>query len=378
MLSSSLIYTSYVTRKLISYGSLKIETKEKDKDLTKLGIQTNRLINSLNEIVESENKIRRMLGLKTDELKLDLDPNGRRPAKDKVQDKLKVLNREIRNRRAGLRGLLGTIEEMRRRFANTPSIWPAYGKITSTFGYRVFPWRGFHTGVDISNKYGTHISSTAAGIVSYAGWMTGYGKAVVVDHGYGLQTLYGHCSGFAVRPGQKVEKGQFIAYMGATGYATGNHVHYEVIKNGVKINPMNYLNLNLFGAILNRRADKMGIFDFSKAEQSQHGLIGTMIGTEATIRGEIDTKGSVRVDGSMEGTIKASTDIFVAEKATIKGNVFAKRVVVAGEIHGDVSAEESVEIKKNGRVLGNIAGQQAHSRRGRILQRPRDDGGREE
>lgn len=100
----------------------------------------------------------------------------------------------------------------------------------------------------------------------------------------------------------------------------------------------------------------MGIFDFSKAEQSQHGLIGTMIGTEATIRGEIDTKGSVRVDGSMEGTIKASTDIFVAEKATIKGNVFAKRVVVAGEIHGDVSAEESVEIKKNGRVLGNIAG----------------------
>ena len=84
-------------------------------------------------------------------------------------------------------------------------------------------------------------------------------------------------------------------------------------------------------------------------------MIGTVVGGDTVIRGEIESKGSVRVDGSMEGKITSGSDILVAEKARVKGNIFGKRVIVAGEIRGDVTSSDSVEIKKNGRVFGNIS-----------------------
>ena len=130
------------------------------------------------------------------------------------------------------------------RVAATPSIWPADGDVTSRFGWRRSPFGGggdWHPGIDIANGYGVPIVATADGVVTSAGWNGGYGLFVEIDHGYGISTAYGHSSELAVRVGQKVKKGEVIAYMGSTGYSTGPHVHYEVRISGQQVNPADFL-----------------------------------------------------------------------------------------------------------------------------------------
>jgi murein DD-endopeptidase MepM/ murein hydrolase activator NlpD len=125
-----------------------------------------------------------------------------------------------------------------------PSLWPIDGILRSSFGGRSDPFSGegaFHTGIDISAPVGTPVHATADGVVVSAGWSTGYGKRVVVDHGNGFQTYYAHLSQFVAVPGQEVSRGQVIAYSGATGRATGPHIHYEVRLAGTPINPYRYL-----------------------------------------------------------------------------------------------------------------------------------------
>mgnify|MGYP000856630052 FL=1 len=122
--------------------------------------------------------------------------------------------------------------------------WPLRGRLTSRFGYRTDPItrrRDLHTGLDISSPRGTRIVASAAGHVVYAGWMGGYGRTVVIDHGRGYKTLYGHCSSIAVKRGQRVSAGQVIARVGSTGRATGPHLHFEVRKGNVPVNPLKYL-----------------------------------------------------------------------------------------------------------------------------------------
>jgi len=121
---------------------------------------------------------------------------------------------------------------------------PVRGRLNDRFGWRVHPvWRRrlFHAGVDISAPRGTPIQSAAGGVVVYAGWLSGYGKLVVVRHPNGLSTRYGHCSSLRVRKGQAVRTGQILATVGATGTATGNHLHFEVRRNGQAMNPMSFL-----------------------------------------------------------------------------------------------------------------------------------------
>jgi len=123
-------------------------------------------------------------------------------------------------------------------------IWPISGPITSPFGWRTHPIFGtriLHTGIDIGADYGDRVVAADSGIVIAAGWMGGYGKAVIIDHGNGIATLYGHNSELLVAEGQRVVKGQTIARAGATGYATGPHVHFEVRVNGTPVNPLPYL-----------------------------------------------------------------------------------------------------------------------------------------
>jgi len=127
----------------------------------------------------------------------------------------------------------------------TPSIWPAAGRLTSPFGYRLSPFSGdfgdFHAGVDISGIPDSPIYATADGVVRHAGWAAGYGQAVLVDHGFGYSTLYGHTAEIKVHEGDRITRGQAIAGMGTTGRSTGPHVHYEVWLNGKAVNPMKYL-----------------------------------------------------------------------------------------------------------------------------------------
>lgn len=138
-------------------------------------------------------------------------------------------------------------QERRRRLALlnvTPTLWPCCGPITSPFGYRFHPVYHrilFHTGVDIGVPYGTPIHAAAAGRVELARWLSGYGYTVELNHGHGLETLYAHCSRMVVGKGEVVKKGEVIAYVGATGDATGPHLHYEVRKHNVPVNPVAYL-----------------------------------------------------------------------------------------------------------------------------------------
>jgi murein DD-endopeptidase MepM/ murein hydrolase activator NlpD len=117
-------------------------------------------------------------------------------------------------------------------------IWPANGVLTSGFGWR---WGRMHEGIDIAVPTGTPVVASAAGVVIVAGWVGGYGNLVVVDHGGGIATAYGHNSSFAVGAGQSVAQGHVLAYAGSTGHSTGPHIHFEVRINGSPVDPLGYL-----------------------------------------------------------------------------------------------------------------------------------------
>jgi murein DD-endopeptidase MepM/ murein hydrolase activator NlpD len=117
-------------------------------------------------------------------------------------------------------------------------VWPVHGILTSGFGWR---WGRMHEGIDLAVSNGTPVVASAAGTVIVAGWMGGYGNLVVVDHGGGISTAYGHNTSVAVGVGQQVAQGQLIAYSGNTGHSTGPHVHFEVRINGAAVDPMGYL-----------------------------------------------------------------------------------------------------------------------------------------
>jgi murein DD-endopeptidase MepM/ murein hydrolase activator NlpD len=128
--------------------------------------------------------------------------------------------------------------------ANAPSLWPVVGPVTSSFGEREDPFNGegaFHAGVDISSSVGEAVRATADGTVEMADRASGYGREIVIDHGYGVKTLYGHLSGFAVIEGQQVTRGQVIGYVGTSGRSTGPHLHYEVRIRNTPVNPHKYL-----------------------------------------------------------------------------------------------------------------------------------------
>ena len=123
-------------------------------------------------------------------------------------------------------------------------IWPISGPITSEFGWRTHPIFGtarFHSGLDIGGDYGMPIYAAAGGTVIYAGWISGYGNAVIIDHGGGVTTLYGHNDSLSVSEGENVAQGQVIAMCGSTGNSTGPHCHFEVRENGEPVSPYGYL-----------------------------------------------------------------------------------------------------------------------------------------
>jgi murein DD-endopeptidase MepM/ murein hydrolase activator NlpD len=153
---------------------------------------------------------------------------------EKLEKDSKALESKIRELQKNNKGINGSI-----------SVWPTpgYQYITSTYGYRTHPItrkKSLHTGVDIGAPYGAKIISAGTGVVIYSGWYGAYGNAVIIDHGNGLSTLYGHMSSRAVATNKEVVPGQTIGYVGSTGWSTGPHLHFEVRKDGVPTNPMVY------------------------------------------------------------------------------------------------------------------------------------------
>jgi murein DD-endopeptidase MepM/ murein hydrolase activator NlpD len=128
--------------------------------------------------------------------------------------------------------------------ASTPSVWPSEGNLSAGYGTRVDPFRGelaHHSGIDISAPKGQPVHATASGTVVSVGWNGDYGNMVVIDHGFGLVTRYGHLLDFSVKPGDTVQRLQQVGRIGSTGRATGPHLHYELLVNGQLTNPLRLL-----------------------------------------------------------------------------------------------------------------------------------------
>ena len=157
---------------------------------------------------------------------------------------LERLEREIALRAESLQAVTEYLTKQKDRLTATPALWPTEGHVTSPFGPRTSPFTGQpqqHTGVDIAAPPGTPIRAPADGIVTFAGTLPGYGHALVLTHGFGFKTFYGHNQRNQVIKGQTVKRGQVIALVGNTGYSTGAHLHYEVLLNDQPHNPLKYI-----------------------------------------------------------------------------------------------------------------------------------------
>jgi len=165
---------------------------------------------------------------------------------------LDIMTKELYVQSNSYDELMGMVKKKDQRMKSIPAIVPIsvkdFKQYSSGFGFRVHPiwgdWR-MHTGIDITADAGSPIYATGDGVVESASWDGGYGNSVVIDHGFGFKTRYGHCKEMLVRPGQKVVRGQEIATVGMTGDAIGNHVHYEVLVKGNADNPAKYFFLGL-------------------------------------------------------------------------------------------------------------------------------------
>lgn len=161
-----------------------------------------------------------------------------------IQRQTAALQEATRKRIESHAEIFTEVEKDRAVFRATPNIWPCIGHITSTFGFRTHPIFGdneLHTGLDIANEKNTSIYTTADGTVRLCDWQPGYGRLIIIDHGYGLRTYYGHLCKILVKPGDRVKRGSLIGLMGSTGTSTGNHLHYEVQHDGNAVNPVRYL-----------------------------------------------------------------------------------------------------------------------------------------
>lgn len=160
-----------------------------------------------------------------------------------LQQQIDKIREAIDLRRASQEEVRGFLADQRSMLAAKPRGLPARGWLTSSFGMRLSPFtrvRTMHEGLDIAARIGTPVYATADGIVSQSHYAEGYGKLVVIDHGYGYKTYYGHNSRLLVKVGQRVKRGDMIAAVGNTGSSTGAHVHYEVRLNGVPLNPQKF------------------------------------------------------------------------------------------------------------------------------------------
>lgn len=170
-----------------------------------------------------------------------------------VAEKIDKLKRGLYLQTKSYDDIAGMIRNKEKMLASIPAIQPVSNKdltrIASGFGYRIDPVykiKKFHEGTDFTAPTGTPIYATGDGVVKEVSYQpTGYGNHIIINHGFGYETLYGHCSSVLVKPGRKITRGQLIGKVGNTGKSTGPHCHYEVWKNGEKVDPINFFTNDL-------------------------------------------------------------------------------------------------------------------------------------
>jgi hypothetical protein len=163
-----------------------------------------------------------------------------RELKAKIEKMLRQSELEISSVNETHRVIMAT----QKRLRHFPSVMPVFGRITSEFGYRFHPVQHAyleHTGIDIANNPWTPVYATADGIVSFTDYISGYGNLIIVSHGYGYHTFYGHLKEFAIKRNQVVSRGELLGYVGSSGVTTGPHLHYEIRRAGKPVDPLDYV-----------------------------------------------------------------------------------------------------------------------------------------
>lgn len=236
------------------------EISSQRKQIQTFASKINLLKSEIDELIQFEKKIREIANLENDDeqdgvfgiggpISEDLDTEI---ALEKTHNELiRQMHQQVQqielaalNQKDGFESLFNSLENQISVMASTPTIRPTKGFITSTFGYRKSPFTGlrdFHHGLDIGAKIGTPVKSAADGKVTYAGKQGPLGNLVVIDHGHGMLTRYGHLNTILINRGDFVKRGEVIGEVGNTGRSTGSHLHYEVHLNGVPVNPQKYI-----------------------------------------------------------------------------------------------------------------------------------------
>jgi murein DD-endopeptidase MepM/ murein hydrolase activator NlpD len=228
---------------------LKAQNRNQQKELRRLTASLEDLRREMVVIAQNDAKVRAMAQLSKPRNDMPVGVGGP-PEADDASNGFLTLQRQIDQvreaidlRRESQEELQGFLNDQRSLLAARPKGMPVRGWITSGFGMRNSPFTGnraMHEGVDIAARTGTPVFAAADGIVSQAETAEGYGKLVVIDHGYGYKTYYGHNSKILVKVGQRVRRGERIAAVGNTGSSTGSHLHYEVRLNGAPVNPRKF------------------------------------------------------------------------------------------------------------------------------------------
>jgi murein DD-endopeptidase MepM/ murein hydrolase activator NlpD len=238
-------------------NNLNIITDQQKAEIEELKNTSKMVMDKLSQLYALENKVRNMVGLKNvakennllkvsrsfDRTNSYIDGSGFYSdlTNDKSVDEITNL---IDLQKDNYDNFIKELEKQLKYLECRPDKWPVSGRITSKFAYRIHPISGkrqFHDGLDIANDSGTKIVAAGSGIVTYSGWNGGYGRVIIISHGYGYKSVYAHNRKNLVEVGERVKKGQVIAELGNTGRSTGPHLHFEVYYKGNKIDPLKIL-----------------------------------------------------------------------------------------------------------------------------------------
>jgi len=218
-----------------------LQTEAENQHLRAENDHQRRELSELNSRVEAVEDTSRKLAEKSGLIEKAALPGRGGPALPLDADSFAALENKMQN----LERSMSAHESVLRKRGYTPTVWPVVGKLESGFGGRGNPFGGgsyeFHSGQDIDAAWGDPVIAGASGTVTFVGWQNGYGQLVVIDHGGGLTSRYGHLSHIDVAQGQIVARSQFIGRVGSTGRSTGPHLHYEVRFNDEPVNPLQYL-----------------------------------------------------------------------------------------------------------------------------------------
>lgn len=264
---SSLGYLGFVLRdyhvlkaRMPRLAELERESVQRDRQFVYLARRVDQIALKMGELKDFDRKLKTMVNLETgDDSDRFRGVGGSDPAllrpnyamaksnQDLVRllhQSLDNLNREVSVGKQDKAELHKFLENQKILLASTPSVWPTKGWLSSRFGYRISPFtneREFHRGIDVSSRMNAPIVAPADGVVSSLSSDHGYGKIMTVHHGYGLVTRYAHLQKALVKKGQYVKRGETVALVGNSGRSTGPHLHYEVLLNGVPVDPLRYI-----------------------------------------------------------------------------------------------------------------------------------------